>query len=661
MRVDNFLWASSFTQIFVGYVTGGQGIIIDTMTSGGAQYGDYVYTGNGGLMNINNPANTGILQVYDTAAGSGGTPVPTTNQWFIFCIGYGSTGTAAINYTLNGTVRSTTVYPATPPYPGGSATNPPLTLYINGTINGTLAPGGAQIAELIHFNSAITTQQRQQVEGYLAAKWGLKANLPATHPYFATNIIPFNRPFYPTDISGCQLWLDGADRTSMTFSSGSSVSSWRDKSGNGLNVSTTANFPVYTTTGVQFTGSTPTVLSNTAAYGATTALNCFVVYQSTLATTRQRVFRCSRTGNFNDATIDTTFIGVFGTTSTNNYQGPLTYSTNTPSIISLVAYSAPSIAWAIDGSGSSVWSFSGAASASSVTTLTVGGAQTDTYFTGFIMEVLMFDTFFTRTQQQQVEQYLANKWGLVANLPPGHPGKLLPAFSTGFTPKAISGCVLWLDGADSSTITGTSSVTVWGNKGTATGSGSRTSGTFNSTSTKINGLPAMAVGAGAIMSLPSITYSTTSRSIFVIVTVGSSLTGYYYLRAGAESISPQFYTWEGSPDIELNYSGSNRLVTVNPTNYFNKTSIVSITSGIYVNSTSQPLSPPINGNSFSPGTSTGGYLGESTTAPYVLGEILVFDGLLTESQRQQVEGYLAWKWGLQSSLPSTHAYAKFAP
>jgi hypothetical protein len=44
-----------------------------------------------------------------------------------------------------------------------------------------------------------------------------------------------------------------------------------------------------------------------------------------------------------------------------------------------------------------------------------------------------------------------------------------------------------------------------------------------------------------------------------------------------------------------------------------------------------------------------------------IGEIIVFSASLTTSQRQQVEGYLAWKWGLQSSLPSTHAYAKSPP
>ena len=45
----------------------------------------------------------------------------------------------------------------------------------------------------------------------------------------------------------------------------------------------------------------------------------------------------------------------------------------------------------------------------------------------------------------------------------------------------------------------------------------------------------------------------------------------------------------------------------------------------------------------------------------LIGEIILFNSALTTPQRQQVEGYLAWKWGLQSSLPSTHAYAKFAP
>jgi hypothetical protein len=39
------------------------------------------------------------------------------------------------------------------------------------------------IGEVIVYNSALSTRQRQQVEGYLAWKWGLCVSLPANHPY----------------------------------------------------------------------------------------------------------------------------------------------------------------------------------------------------------------------------------------------------------------------------------------------------------------------------------------------------------------------------------------------------------------------------------------------------------------------------------------------
>jgi hypothetical protein len=41
--------------------------------------------------------------------------------------------------------------------------------------------------------------------------------------------------------------------------------------------------------------------------------------------------------------------------------------------------------------------------------------------------------------------------------------------------------------------------------------------------------------------------------------------------------------------------------------------------------------------------------------------VIQFDSVLTTAQRQQVEGYLAEKWGLKSSLPSTHLYRSFPP
>jgi hypothetical protein len=42
-------------------------------------------------------------------------------------------------------------------------------------------------------------------------------------------------------------------------------------------------------------------------------------------------------------------------------------------------------------------------------------------------------------------------------------------------------------------------------------------------------------------------------------------------------------------------------------------------------------------------------------------EIIVFSSTLSANDRQRVEGYLAWKWGLQNNLPSTHPYRKISP
>ena len=42
-------------------------------------------------------------------------------------------------------------------------------------------------------------------------------------------------------------------------------------------------------------------------------------------------------------------------------------------------------------------------------------------------------------------------------------------------------------------------------------------------------------------------------------------------------------------------------------------------------------------------------------------EFLVFDSQLSTTNQQLVEGYLAWKWGLQGNLPAGHPYANGAP
>ena len=39
------------------------------------------------------------------------------------------------------------------------------------------------IYEIVYYQRVLTTTERQQAEGYLAAKWGLQSSLPSTHPF----------------------------------------------------------------------------------------------------------------------------------------------------------------------------------------------------------------------------------------------------------------------------------------------------------------------------------------------------------------------------------------------------------------------------------------------------------------------------------------------
>ena len=47
-------------------------------------------------------------------------------------------------------------------------------------------PWDGPIAEIVVTNTVLSTENRQKLEGYLAHKWGLTANLASSHPYKST-------------------------------------------------------------------------------------------------------------------------------------------------------------------------------------------------------------------------------------------------------------------------------------------------------------------------------------------------------------------------------------------------------------------------------------------------------------------------------------------
>jgi hypothetical protein len=65
-------------------------------------------------------------------------------------------------------------------------------------------------------------------------------------------------------------------------------------------------------------------------------------------------------------------------------------------------------------------------------------------------------------------------------------------------------------------------------------------------------------------------------------------------------------------------------------------------------------------------TATVWVLGSSVNSPLatqnmVMHEFLCFSTYLNTADRQRIEGYLAWKWGMQSRLPTGHPYRSARP
>jgi len=87
-------------------------------------------------------------------------------------------GAAAVNHWTNGTQDITAAAFLT-------AGNTSDTASLEGRIftGATAAPANTDISEVIIVHDTITTNTRQRIEGYLAHKWDLTANLPSDHPY----------------------------------------------------------------------------------------------------------------------------------------------------------------------------------------------------------------------------------------------------------------------------------------------------------------------------------------------------------------------------------------------------------------------------------------------------------------------------------------------
>jgi hypothetical protein len=229
--------------------------------------------------------------------------------------------------------------------------------------------------------------------------------------------------------------LDAADASTLTLS-GSNVTQWNDKSGSGYvatqfrgasgNQPTLVNNSVYinNNSNSAYNSSTYTCLkfNNNPITSAQTTL--FAVFKVVSTVTYDALVQITY-GNldqfriFGQNTAIETWGGNNGPVRTNNS----TFSINTQLLTSWVSQTSSSQVF-LNGTSLALNNTSAALDSPSAGVLNIGGGKSDgRWFTGYVSEIIWYNAVLTTNQRQQVEGYLASKWGLKGSLPSTHPFK----------------------------------------------------------------------------------------------------------------------------------------------------------------------------------------------------------------------------------------------
>lgn len=632
-------------------------------------YGNY--SGSGARVFNTSPVGYGVSNINDPVPNNTANTVATTLYTTIYN-----------NYTLtsyiNGTSGSGGIYDiqqSTPGWNTGSSRG-----FIGSYIgeNPYLTTSFSNIYEILVFNTSLSNTDRQTIEGYLAAKWGLQTSLPLSHPYYSPSLTNFR----PTSLPGCSLWLDAADSSTLfqdtagtqpITTTNSIVRRVNDKSGNVRNITTSNSTNTYTVS--QLNGNSSVRVPSDSGFrtpsfavSSTDSVSVFVVIQQSSTYTANAAFIRNETGGSTVLRMQAEASFMRNSTSgvSNSLSSMLTNLGN-PNIYGMTFNSTTQICYL---NGSSTGTVTGT-SANTLNTADVYGIFTNTGPNGHLYEVLLYNSALTTTQRQQVEGYLATKWGLQSSLPPTH-----PYFSiASFVPTSIPGCSLWLDAADSSSVVRSgSNVTQWNDK---SGNGRNMSTQGNSSfltlvpnSISNNQSLYFDNSSGENVSLVGSFNQPANFSMFVVWRNLTQRSGSYRNILGWNFVSTPFpgaimFGYPGSQTgsnvaiWDTNTGGFGTSINVsNNTNYIGYSQFPSPSLSLNGNT---PSSTSVTTTSNAPNFIIGGILSNNQTISGYIGEVIVFNNVLSTTQRQQVEGYLAAKWGLQGNLPSSHPYSLYLP
>ena len=507
--------------------------------------------------------------------------------------------------------------------------------------------------------------------------------------------------FLPTSIDGCVLWLDGADPagTGTAPANGTTVSTWVDKSINGYNATQAGGSLTYSSAnqGIVFNGASNSYYTVSSATFPTgnTYYSIFLVVQTSLpAGHYSHMFSSGANvgGQAIDIPIYPTGAVETGWWTTNILSAGGVVTANTKIIL---ATTYDSTGLYLYGNGTSIASSTILGTRNGVSTVGYvgcppggpnmsGASFADQNFIGTMHEALLFSGLITESQRKQIEGYLAQKWGLTSQLPPGHPGltqtfygtgkstvvvpiRLLPFnIYTNYNPLTATGstCILWLDASDPTTLfSDAAGTTLASVNGTVGYWRDKSSSGFNCTQATLSYRPtyvAAAKNGRSILSFNGLTnflnlpqFTAVPLTIFFVAQGTVFIPNTFFLSLGSTGstvmmrmiYSPQYYGVDGTSSLLISTTNAD-------TNWHLWTlTISSSTATFYFDGTLVGTSSWANGSAYTFATNTIASWnqqvgGQATTLR--IPEILFYSAVLGTTQQRQVESYLTEKWGLVS-------------
>jgi hypothetical protein len=573
------------------------------------------------------------------------TPINTNNNTNIYAITCASN---IINIYYNGVLNGTQTITAT----NGSSTK----FIIGSRFINNLPTNGliGHIKEIIIYSKLQSTSIRQELEGYLAWKW--QNNLPCNHPY---KYIPYgvtNKLLSPINLNHDikpDIWLDSNDL-------------WKDKSFNQYNMIYTDNnidsSKIPNMNSILFTGDEKYFINNYAINVSYYSI-ASVFYMDSDVITNGKLLSYTNTG-VNDYD-NTSSIGI-GNFNTN--QICLYYNNTNSTPITIISNSFNIIIYILDGSTGNLYGYlNGTLVSTDNLNITINTSMLNIGYQwkGYINEILLYQNTLKCNDRQILEGYLAWKWQINSLLPNNHPYyNLLPIITTpSFQPTDIQNLDIWNDAYSLINKNDGDTISIWYNSNP----NSSYQGNCNNTNPVFsrfgfNGQPTVLYSSNNytvlqnsnnddIYQTPQWTFMSISRytegnNKKVFSSYGNNLIiGYDNNYKNVLYLNDQWLNYPGNLETSDYTKWDNYIWIKNSDNTFEFSNY-----DLNLNHNNKTTSNTLTGLSYN----------YDEGSDCQISEVLVYSQALPLYYVQKLQGYLAWKWGLQFNLLNNHPY-KYTP